>query len=158
MFFFHLWNLFLILVCSPTDQFAYGFTKSFLITYDLDRDIVSTQLGKVTRPDPSFLSHAVDVTQDLFFVVIGYVGDPSTKYTPCTYLLNYSNAMFNVLESWLYTPTTNTSWQARMTNWDADVYAPQYDMSVSINTAGNKVLLGIPITNTIVLLDVNETM
>jgi hypothetical protein len=126
--------------------------------YDLDKDIVSTQLGNVTWPDPSFLPHAVDVSQDLLFVVIGYVGDSSTIYTPCAYLLDISNTIFNVSDSWLYTPPTNTSWQAGMTNWDADVYAAQYDMSVSMNNAGDQVLLGIPITNTIVLLDVNGTI
>ncbi len=159
MLFFHTSNFFfLIFLCSPTGQFAYGFTKNFLVVYDLDKDIVSIQLGNDTWPDPSFLPHAVDVSQDLLFVVIGYVGDSSTKYTPCAYLVNISNTTFNVLDSWLYTPPTNTSWQASLTNWDADVYAAKYDMSVSMNNAGDQVLLGIQITNTIVLLDVDQAI
>jgi hypothetical protein len=126
--------------------------------YDLDQDLVSTQLGNITWPDTSFLPHAVDISQGLFFVVVGYVGDSSTKYTPCAYLLSISNSTFNVLDSWLYTPPTNTSWQESLTNWDADVYAAKYDMSVSMNDAGDQVLLGIQIVNTIVLLDVDQTM
>jgi hypothetical protein len=91
------------------------------------------------------------------FVVLGYVGDPSTKYVPCAYLLKISNSTFNVLDSWLYTPPTNSSWQATLTNWDADIYASKYGMSVSINNAGNQALLGILITNTIILLSINRT-
>jgi hypothetical protein len=60
------------------------------------------------------------------------------------------------LDSWSYTPPTSTSWQARLTNWDADSYAPKYDMSVSINNVGDQVLLGIQTVNTIVLVDVDR--
>ena len=146
-------------ICSfrPTGQFAYAFTESFLLVHDLDREIVSTQFGNVTWPDTSFLPHAVDVSRDLYFVVVGYVGDSNSKYTPCANLLDISNSTFIVLDTWLYTPPTSTAWQASLTNWDANVYAPKYDMSVSINHVGNQVLLGIPITNTIILLDIDRT-
>jgi hypothetical protein len=145
-----------IFLCRPTGKFAYAFTKTFLLVYDLNGDTVSTQLGNATWPDTSFLPYAVDVSRDLLFVVFGYIGDSSSKYTPCAYLLNISNSTFNVLDTWSYTPPTNTSWQASLTNWNADVYAPKYDMSVSINDVGDQVLLGIQITNTIVLLDVDR--
>jgi hypothetical protein len=124
--------------------------------YNLDRDTVSAQLGNVTWPDTSFLPYAVDVSSDLLFVVLGYVGDPSSQYTPCAYLLNISKSTFNVLDTWSYTPPTSTSWQAGLTNWDADVYAAKYDMSVSMNDVGDQVVFGIQITNTIVLLNVDR--
>jgi hypothetical protein len=146
----------LIFSFRPTGQFAYAFTQNFLLMYDLDTDTISTQFGNVIWPDTSFIPHAVDVSRDLHFVVVGYVGDSSTKYIPCAYLLNILNSSFNVLDTWLYTPPTSTSWQASLTNWDANVYAPKYDMSVGINSVGNQVLVGIPITNTIVLLDIDQ--
>jgi hypothetical protein len=148
--------LIFVLLFRPTGQFAYAFTKNFLLIYDLDNDIVSSQLGNVTWPDTSFLPHAVDISHDFLIVVLGYVGDSSTKYTPCAYLLNISNSTFNVLDTWLYTPPTNTSWQASLTNWDADVYAPKYDMSVSINNIGNQVLFGIQIINTILIINIDR--
>ena len=123
--------------------------------YDLDEDTVSNQFGNITWPDTSFLPYAVDVNGDLLFVVLGYVGDSSTSFTPCAYLLNISNSTFNILDTWSYTPPSNTSWQASLTNWDADIYAAKYSMSVSMNDAGNQVLFGIPITNTIILLNIN---
>ncbi len=89
-------------------------------------------------------------------MVIGYVGDSNTKYTPCAYLLNITNSTFNALDTWLYSPPTNTSWQASLTNWDADVYAAKYDMSVSINHIGNQVLFGIQIMNSIVLIGLDR--
>lgn len=125
--------------------------------YDLDQDTVSSQFGNITWPDTSFLPYAVDVSDDLLFVVLGFVGNSSSKYTPCAYLLNISNTTFNVLDTWSYTPPTNSSWQASLTNWDADVYAAKYYMSVSINDAGDQVLFGIQIMNTIVLIDIDRT-
>jgi hypothetical protein len=89
-------------------------------------------------------------------VVIGYVGDSNTKYTPCAYLLNITNSTFHVLDTWLYSPPTNTSWQASLTNSNADVYAAKYDMSVSINHSGDKVLFGIQIMNSIVLVGLDR--
>jgi hypothetical protein len=146
-----------IFLFRPTGQFAYAFTKSFLIVYDLDENTVSNQLGNITWPDTSFLPHAVDVSRDLLFVVLGYVGNSSSKYTPYAYLLNISNSTFNILDTWSYMPPTNTSWQASLTNWDADVYAAKYDMSVSMNDVGDQVLFGIQIINTIILLDIDRT-
>ncbi len=89
--------------------------------------------------------------------MLGYVGDSSSNYTPCAYLLDITNGIFTVVDVWSYTPPTPTSWQAGLTNWAADVYAAKYDMSVSINDAGDQVLFGIQITNTIILLDINQT-
>jgi hypothetical protein len=149
--------LFYIFLCRPTGQFAYAFTKNFLVIYDLDLDTVSTQLGNSTWPDTSFLPYAVDVSRDLLFIVLGYVGDSSTNYTPCAYLLTIVNGTFTVLDVWLYTPPSSTSWQASLTNWDADVYAAKYDMSVSINDAGDQVLFGIQITNTIIIFNIDRT-
>ncbi|CAF4197279.1 unnamed protein product [Rotaria magnacalcarata] len=114
------------------------------------------QLGNITWPNTSFLPHAVDIS-DEFVVVLGFVGDPMTNYTPCAFLLNRSDSTLKVLDQWSYTPPTNRSWQASLTNIDADSYAAQYDMSVSINPTGDQVLLGIQITNTIVLLNVNRS-
>jgi hypothetical protein len=147
----------LILLYRPTGRFAYAFSQSFLLIYDLDGDTVSNQFGNITWPDRSFLPYAIDVNDDFVLVVIGYVGDSNSKYTPCAYLLNISNSTFNVLDSWFYTPPTNSSWQASLTNWDADVYAPKYDMSVSINDIGDEVLFGIQIINTILLIGINRT-
>jgi hypothetical protein len=90
-------------------------------------------------------------------VVLGYVGDSNTQYTPCAYLLNIFNSTFNVLDTWSYSPPTNTSWQASLTNQDADVYAAKYDMSLSINGAGDEVLFGIQITNSIIIININRT-
>lgn len=147
---------FFVFTFSPKGDFAYGFSTDFLLIYDLNNDNVSTQLGRTTWPNASFLPHAVDVSQDLLFVIIGYVGDSSTEYTPCAYLLNITNSNFTVLDTWLYTPPSNTSWQASLTNWDADVYAAKYDMSVSIDQNGSQVLFGIPIMNSIVLIDLDR--
>ncbi|CAF4971639.1 unnamed protein product [Rotaria sp. Silwood1] len=118
---------------------------------------VSIQLGNLTWPDRSFLPRAVDISQDLFVVVLGFVGDPSSNYTPCAYLLSRSGSNFTVHDTWMYMPPTATSWQASLTNWDADIYLAKHDMSVSINDAKSQVLLGIQITNTIILLDINRT-
>ena len=146
----------MILFCRPTGQFAYAFAKTFLVVYDLNGDTVSTQLGNTTWPDTSFLPYAVDVSNDLLFVVLGYVGSSDTSYTPCAYLLNISNSTFNVLDTWSYTPPSSTSWQASLTNWDADVYAAKYGISVSINNGGDQVLFGIQITNSIMILDIDR--
>ncbi len=70
-------------------------------------------------------------------------------------MLNVSNSTFYALDTWLYTPPTNTSWQATVTNLDADTYSAKYDMSVSMNH--DQVLLGIQVVNTIILLDINRT-
>ncbi|CAF3991101.1 unnamed protein product, partial [Rotaria sp. Silwood1] len=118
---------------------------------------VSIQLGNLTWSDRSFLPRAVDISQDLFVVVLGFVGDPSSNYTPCAYLLSRSGSNFTVHDTWMYMPPTATSWQASLTNWDADIYLAKHDMSVSINDAKSQVLLGIQITNTIILLDINRT-
>ncbi|CAF3360232.1 unnamed protein product [Rotaria socialis] len=145
-----------MLLFRPTGHFAYAFTQQFLLLYNLDTDNVSMQLGNVTWPDTSFLPHAVDIS-DEFIVVLGFVGDQSTNYTPCAFLLNISNSTLKVLDRWLYTPPTNRSWQASLTNWDAGTYSARYDMSVSINPTGGQVLLGIQITNTIVLLNIGRS-
>ncbi|CAF4658715.1 unnamed protein product [Rotaria sp. Silwood1] len=118
---------------------------------------VSIQLGNLTWSDRSFLPRAVDISQDLFVVVLGFVGDPSSNYTPCAYLLSRSGSNFTVHDTWMYMPPTATSWQASLTNWDADIYLAKHDMSVSINDAKSQVLLGIQITNTIILLDISRT-
>jgi hypothetical protein len=93
----------------------------------------------------------------MIFVVLGYIGVPGIQYTPCAYLLTVSNSTFSVIDAWLYTAPTNTSWQASLTNWDADDYSPTYDMSVSMNDGKDQVLLGIQVVNTIVLLNINRT-
>lgn len=128
-----------------------------MIIYDLDADSISIQFGNLTWPDTSFLPHAVDVNNDTIFVVLGYAGNPNTQYTPCAYLLNISNSSLYVLDTWSYKAPRNTSWQADITNWDADVYYAKYDMSVSMNNDQNQVLLGIQIVNTIVILGIDRT-
>ena len=114
-------------------------------------------MGNVTWPDPSFLPHAVDISPNMVIVVLGYIGESNIQYTPCAYLLTVSNSGFSVVDTWSYTPPTNTSWQASLTNWDADEYSPKYDMSVGMNDDKDQVLLGIQIVNTIVLLNINRT-
>ncbi|UJR17271.1 hypothetical protein I4U23_004166 [Adineta vaga] len=147
---------FFVVTITPTGEYAYAFTNTFLIIYDLNRDMIATQLGNDTWPDTSFLPRAVDVNQDSLIVVFGYVGDSDSKYMPCAYLLNITNTFFTVMDTWLYTPPTSSSWQASLTNWDADIYASKYDLSVSINDAGDKVLFGIQIMNTIALLNIDR--
>ena len=90
--------------------------------------------------------------------MLGYIGDSNIQYTPCGYLLNVvTNSALHVLDTWLYTAPTNTSWQAGLTNQDADTYSAKYDMSVSMNNDQDQVLLGIQVVNTIVLFDINRT-
>ncbi|CAF3048987.1 unnamed protein product [Rotaria socialis] len=137
-------------------QYAYAFTQSFLLLYNLGTDSVSMQLGNLTWPDSSFLPRAVDINQDLLVVVLGYVGNPSSKFTPCAYLLSRSGSNWTVTDTWVYMPPTNSSWQASLTNWDANTYSAKYDMSASFNDAKSQVLLGIQITNTFVLLDIDR--
>ena len=136
---------------------AYGFAKNFLIIYDLDMNDISIQLGNTTWPDPSFLPYAVDVSQDELLVVFGYAGVSDVHYTPCAYLLKVTNSTFQVLDIWLYVAPSDASWQAALMNSDADIYSTKYTLSVSINSKKNQVLLGIPIMNTIILLDINTT-
>ena len=138
-------------------RMAYAFAKDFLLAHNLQTDTVSTQLGNRTWPAVSFLPRAADVTGDRFIVVLGYVGNTDTSYTPCAYLLDRSNASLVVRDTWFYLPPTNTSWQASVTNWDADASAGQHDLSVSVNDAKSQVLLGIPLMNTIVILDIDRS-
>ena len=116
-----------------------------------------SQSGNATWLDTSFIPYVADTTTDQLIVVSGYVGSPSSKFIPCTYLLTLSGSKLIVLDTWLYTPPSNSSWQASLTNWDADVYLPKYDMSVSIRDPEGKVLLGIPVVNTIFILTIDRT-
>ncbi|CAF4532987.1 unnamed protein product, partial [Rotaria magnacalcarata] len=109
----------------------------------------------LTWPDSSFLPRAVDINQDLLVVVLGYVGNSSSKFTPCAYLLSRSGSNWTVTDTWAYMPPS-TSWQASLTNWDADTYSAKYDISVSFNDVNSQVLLGIQIANTFVLLDIDQ--
>ena len=142
--------------CRPTGRFAYAFNNRLMITYDLRRDQIVTQNINSTWPDTSFIPYVADTTTDQLIVVSGYIGDQNSKYTPCTYLLTVSGSKLVVLDTWLYTPPSNSSWQAGLTNWDADVYLPKYDMSVSICDPEGKVLLGIPVVNTIFILTIDR--
>ncbi|CAF2056856.1 unnamed protein product [Rotaria magnacalcarata] len=136
-------------------QYAYAFAQSFLVLYNLETDNVSIQLGNLTWPDSSFLPRAVDINQDLLVVVLGYVGNSSSKFTPCAYLLSRSGSNWTVTDTWAYMPPS-TSWQAILTNWDANTYSAKYDMSVSFNDVNSQVLLGIQIANTFVLLNIDQ--
>ena len=127
-----------------------------MIIYDLRRDQIVSQNINSTWPDTSFIPYVADTTTDQLIVVSGYIGDPNSKYTPCTYLLTLLGSKLVVLDTWLYTPPSNSSWQASLTNWDADVYLPKYDMSVSIRDPEGKVLLGIPVVNTIFILTIDR--
>ncbi|CAF1044612.1 unnamed protein product [Adineta steineri] len=149
-------NDFFIVTISSTGEFAYGFTNTFLIIYDLNGDNISSQYGNVTWPDPSFLPRAVDVNEDLLFVIIGYIGDPNIKYSPCAYLINLVNStIFNILDEWMYSPSS-TSWQSSLTNFDAYIYSTKYDMSISFNNEGNEILIGIQIINSIVIFNIDK--
>ncbi|CAM4808563.1 unnamed protein product [Rotaria magnacalcarata] len=128
---------FFVLDVEPLGQYAYAFAQSFLLLYNLETNNVSIQL-------------------DLFVVVLGYVGNASTNYTPCAYLLSRSGSNWNVTDTWTYTPPTSTSWQASLTNWDADTYSAKYDMSVCFNDVKSQVLLGIQVTNSFLLLDIDQ--
>ncbi|CAF5173436.1 unnamed protein product, partial [Rotaria magnacalcarata] len=136
-------------------QYAYAFAQSFLLLYNLETDNVSIQLGNLTWPDSSFLPRAFDINQDLLVVVLGYVGNSSSKFTPCAYLLSRSGSNWTVTDTWAYMPPS-TSWQASLTNWDANTYSAKYDMSVSFNDVNSQVLLGIQIANTFVLLNIDQ--
>ena len=125
------------IICRPMGHFAYAFTQQFIVLYNLDMNRVSIQLGNATWNETSFLPHAVDIGQD-YVVVLGYVGDSSTTYVPWAYLLRRSNSTLQVLDQWVYTAPTNRSWQASLTNWNADSYSAQYDTSVSINPTEKK--------------------
>ncbi|CAF1312602.1 unnamed protein product [Adineta ricciae] len=149
-------NSFFVVTVTSDGRYAYAFTNTFLIIYDLVQDIISTQLANITWPDTSFLPRAVDISQNSLIIVLGYIGSSDTKYTPCAYLLNVTNSILTVVDAWTYTPATNTSWQARLTNWNADIYASKYDLSVSWGAAGDRVLFGLQIMNTIVLVSVDQ--
>lgn len=125
--------------------------------YNLETDSITIQLGNLTWPDNSFLPRAVDISQNSLIVVLGYVGSNNSKYTPCAYLLSRSGANFTVFDTWLYTPPSNSSWQASLTNWDAYIYSAKYDMSVSFNDAEDQVLLGIQVVNTLISFYINAT-
>ena len=140
----------------PNGRFAYAFNNHLLVTYDLATDQVVSQSGNSTWLDTSFIPYVADTTTDQLIVVSGYVGSPSSKFIPCTYLLTLLGSKLMVLDTWLYTPPSNSSWQASLTNWDADVYLPKYDMSVSIRDPEGKVLLGIPVVNTIFILTIDR--
>ncbi|CAF1304108.1 unnamed protein product [Adineta steineri] len=149
-------NDFFIVTISSTGEFAYGFTNSFLIIYDLDGNNISSQYGNVTWRDPSFLPRAVDMNKDLLFVIIGYIGDPNIKYSPCSYLINLVNStIFNILDEWIYSPSS-TSWQSSLTNFDAYIYSSKYDMSISFNNDGNEILIGIQIINSILIFNIDK--
>ncbi|CAF4156516.1 unnamed protein product, partial [Rotaria magnacalcarata] len=83
----------------PMGQYAYAFAQSFLLLYNLETDNVSIQLGNLTWPDSSFLPRAVDINQDLLVVVLGYVGNSSSKFTPCAYLLSRSGSNWTVTDT-----------------------------------------------------------
>ena len=97
----------------------------------------------------------MDVSEDELFVVLGYVGIPDVVYKPCAHLLNVINSTFVVLDTWFYTAPSEMSWQATLTNSNADIYSTKYAMSVSINSEQNHVLFGIPIMNTVVVLHID---
>lgn len=143
---------------SSTGEFAYGFANGFLVIYDLDANNISIQLGNMTWPDPSFLPYAVDVSDNGSFVVLGYVGIPDVSYKPRAYLLEIIESNFIVLDTWFYTAPSETSWQAALTNSDADIYSTKYVMSVSIHSEEGHILLGIPIMNTIIVLHIDPLM
>lgn len=100
----------------------------------------------------------MDVSENELFVVLGYVGIPDVVYKPCAYLLNVINSTFVVLDTWFYTAPSDASWQATLTNSNADIYSTKYAMSVSINSEQGHVLFGIPIMNTVVVLHIDPLM
>ncbi|CAM4882296.1 unnamed protein product [Rotaria socialis] len=147
---------FFVVDVEPLGQYAYAFTQSFILLYNLETKNVSIQLGNLTWPDSSFLPRAVDINHDLFVVVLGYVGDENIGFTPCAYLMNRSGSNWTVTDTWIYVPPTSTSWQASLTNWDANSYSPKYDLSVCFNDQQSQVLLGVQITNSFLLLNIDK--
>ena len=146
-----------IVYCRPAGRYAYAFNNHLLITYDLQQDRIVTQFANATWPDISFVPYAADISSDQIIVVSGYVGDRGWKFVPCVYSLNVSRLQLTVMDSWSYAPPSNSSWQATLTNNDADLYLAKYDMSVNIRDPEGKVLLGMPVVNTIVILTINRT-
>ena len=60
----------------------------------------------------------------------------TVKYSPMIYLINFNKSDHYhpyVIHQYKPIPTPNT-WQDLLTNEDANIYSPKYDMSVSINT------------------------
>ena len=146
-----------ILSHRQTGRLAHAFNNHLLITYDLQQDRIVTQLANSTWLNTSFIPYAADMTSDQLIFVSGYVGNSDSQFIPCAYLLTVSGTTFLLLDTWSYTPPSSSAWQATLINNDADLYLPEYDMSVSIRDPEGKVLLGIPVVNTIVILTINRT-
>ena len=139
-----------ILDVHPQGSRAYGFSNLFLFVFDPQSSVqIDLWNGTDTWRDPTFIPHAVDMTET-YGVVAGFIRNAvnaTVKYSPLVYLLNFntsSNRPYVVAE---YKPIpTNGTWQYLLTNDDANWYSAKYDMSVSIDDQGY-VLVGMQFIN-----------
>ena len=142
-----------LLDVDPQGLVAYGFANRFLFRFD-SRNTSNFNLwnGNLTWPDRSFLPYAVDL-DERFGVIAGFVKndkDAIVKYNPIVYLLD---SQFTVVDR--YEPGTNPgTWQALLTNADANTYSAKYTMSIDINRQGD-VLVGMQFVNRVLLFSVD---
>ena len=123
----------------PSGRYAYAFTNAFLMIFDVDQDLVSTQLGNTTWPDSSFLPYAVDSNRDSIIAVFGYVLNSNNEHKPCLYLLSVLNSTFIVMDhTWAYSPSSSNAWQSLMASWNVDTFLVKNVLSVSIDNDGNQ--------------------
>lgn len=149
-----------IIAAQPHGHLVYGFTNEYLYIYDTQINVILDLWdGNLTYPHPSFLPHAIDIT-DTYGVIAGMILNPfnsPSKYISAIYLINFNSSNHRPIVVDAYLPgMTSGSWQDLLPNTDADTYSPKYDMSVSINTEGY-ILVGMQYINRIFYLSVNLT-
>ena len=144
---------------DPRSSVVFGFSKEFVFRFDSRNtsrfDVWNSNL---TWPDRSFLPYAVNV-QEHFGVIVGFVkdtNDSSVKYIPIVYLLNLNPFNGHPIVVDRYEPGTNRgTWQALLTNADANVYSAKYAMSIDVNRQGD-VLVGMQFVNRVILFSVDR--
>ena len=145
---------------EPYGRYTYGFSNEFIFIFD-SRNTSHLDIwnGALTWPDATFIPLVVDISET-FGVVSGFTfnGINSTvKYSPMIYLFNFNSTNKHPFVVFQYKPiATPATWQDLLTNADANVYSPKYDMSVSINEFGD-VLVGMQFINRVFLFSVNLT-
>ena len=149
---------FFALVVDPYGQYALGFARDFAFIYrPFSMNPITTMLSTSVWPrNVTFLPRAADA--DISYTIIaGYVRSDSNqrlRATPTVYLV--SNENLTVLAKWSYS-ALSSSWQSRLTYSGVESWTKKYTMSVDINSADpTRVLVGIPILNTVFLFSVGN--
>lgn len=150
----------LILGVEPRGRWAYLFSNKFVAMYDyFNSSLLTIWNGTNIWPSSTFIPYAVDITEN-YAVISGFVfngKDSYTKHSPLVYLLNFDPQTRTPFFVNQYKPLpTPGTWQDLLTNADANIYLPKYDMSVSINQNGF-VLVGMQFINRVFLLSVNQS-